>query len=162
MKNKTININYTSFLSFDKIDKKDFNLIKSAEKAMKNAYSPYSNFKVGASVLLEGDIIIEGNNQENAVYPAGICAERVALFFAKAQYPKNKIEAIAIISSSSKGIKKLKVVSPCGICRQTLIEYEFNQKQNIKIIMASVEGKGFIFESAKDLLPFAFDVSNLG
>jgi len=160
MENKIINIKYKSFSSFKDIDEETLKLIKSAQKSSLKAYAPYSKFNVGASVLLDGGIIVDGNNQENAVYPLGLCAERVALFYAKAKYPKKKIKAIAIISNKDNR-KNSKIISPCGSCRQVLIEYEVNQKQNIKIIMALMEGKGLIFESVKDLLPFSFDINNL-
>src|SRR4051812_31499587 len=109
-------------------------LLEKAKQAIKNAYAPYSKFKVGAAVLLANDTVITGSNQENASSPAGICAERVALSAASAMHPNEAVIAIAI---SAKGNDKTVIspVTPCGICRQTLLEYEFRFDRNIQIIL---------------------------
>src|ERR1035437_1956912 len=102
------------------IPTEDLKLLKEAEKAMHNAYAPYSEFIVGAAVLLENGKLVTGNNQENAAYPSGICAERVAIFYACAQYPKVAVKTIAIICDT----KTNEPVTPCGACRQVIAEYE--------------------------------------
>jgi cytidine deaminase len=133
----------------------DVNLLKAAHNAVYNAYAPYSQFKVGAAVLLVDGKIVSGNNQENAVYPSGMCAERVALFYASAQFPNTPIAKIAITAiGNEKPINQ--PVPPCGGCRQTLLEYESKFEKNIEIIMAAEKGDIYIVKSAADLLPLSF------
>ncbi len=135
-------------------------LLKKAEEARENSYAPYSNFRVGASLLLDNGKIIKGNNQENAAYPSGMCAERVAIWNAASQYPKAKILKI-FISASSTTHAVDKPVSPCGSCRQTIAEYEFKQAKDIEIFFTGETGKIIKANSLKDLLPLAFDNSLL-
>ena len=127
----------------------DKKLLSEAKKSANSAYAPYSNFKVGSAVLLENGKIILGNNQENAAYPSGLCAERVALFYTSAQNPNAVIKSIAITSV------------PCGACRQAMAEYESKQKNKIRIIMAGEKGKIFIAEGIDNLLPLSFTQSVL-
>ncbi len=118
-----------------------------------NAYAPYSKFNVSSIVkFVDGEEVV-GTNQENAAYPSGLCAERVALFSAKTQYPDRKIESIVITTLTQSEYP----FSPCGACRQVMMEYEQLQNQDIKIIMKSGEGKIWEFKSVKDLLPFMFN-----
>ena len=119
----------------------DKKLLSLAKKSAKSAHAPYSKFKVGSAVLLTNGKIISGNNQENAAYPSGLCAERVALFYTSSQFPKAKIKSIAITSL------------PCGACRQVMAEYEFKQKSKIRIIMVGEKGRMFIAEGTGNLLP---------
>jgi cytidine deaminase len=159
---KEIKLN-TSFIIFDDINevpKNDKALFLAANEARDNAYAPYSQFQVGAALLLENGKIVKGNNQENAAYPSGMCAERVAIWNASSQFPKIKILKIVI---TAKSVTKMvdKPVAPCGACRQTIAEYEINQDQNIEIFFMGETGKVIKAHSLKDLLPLAFDKSLL-
>ncbi|PKP47398.1 MAG: cytidine deaminase [Bacteroidetes bacterium HGW-Bacteroidetes-12] len=132
-------------------------LLAKAEQNLNNAYAPYSTFKVSSAVRLKNGEIILGTNQENAAYPSGICAERVAVFYAGATFPNEIIEEIAIVTETSNETP----FSPCGACRQVLLEYEYKQKQPIKVVLKSGNSKIWCFSSISDLLPFAFDGSSL-
>ncbi|MDR1883321.1 MAG: cytidine deaminase [Prevotella sp.] len=134
-------------------------LINEAKLAAKNAYAPYSGFRVGAAVLLCNGEIITGNNQENAAYPSGLCAERVALFAANAQRPDIAVEAIAIAGFHDGEFTGLPC-RPCGGCRQVMVETENRYDKPVKVIMY---GKSKIYEagSAKDLLPLGFEKGSL-
>ena len=134
-------------------------LISEAKSATQKAYAPYSGFHVGAAILLENGEIISGNNQENAAYPSGLCAERVAVFAANASYPDVKVEAIAIAGFHD-GEYTDTPCCPCGGCRQVLVEVENRFDQPIKIIMY---GKKQVYEveSIKDLLPLSFGKESL-
>ncbi|QMU64058.1 MAG: cytidine deaminase [Flavobacteriaceae bacterium] len=136
------------------------NLLTEALKATKKAYAPYSKFKVGTALLLENNQIITGSNQENAAYPSGMCAERVAVWKAGTDYPNIKIKKIAITATSLNTAVN-KPVSPCGGCRQTLLEYEINQKEPIAVLFRGETGKIVKVASVASLLPFSFDASFL-
>lgn len=155
-----ISSTFTVYENANELPSQDQNLLIEAVEARKNAYAPYSKFNVGASLLLENGLIIQGNNQENAAYPSGMCAERVAIWNAASQYPKIKIEKIFISAESNKNIVD-KPVSPCGACRQTIAEYELNQEQNIEIFFTGETGKIIKANTIVDLLPLAFDNSLL-
>jgi cytidine deaminase len=129
-------------------------LLQEAIKATENAYAPYSKFNVGAAVLLDNGEIIHGSNQENAAYPSGLCAERVALFYASSRYPNVAIKAIAI-NSTVNGKENNDPVYPCGDCRQVLLECENRFGKPIKVIMGSAS-KIQVVHSIKDLLPLCF------
>ena len=160
MTKKIIQTTITEFDKPSELSAADRNLLNEAAAATKDAYAPYSQFHVGAAALLSNGEIVKGSNQENASYPIGICAERVTLSAVSATHPKAKIDTIAI---TFRGKEKWSApVSPCGICRQTLLEYEQRQKKNIRIILRGDGGKIQIIESAKDLLPLYFDKSVLG
>lgn len=135
-------------------------LMKEAVKIRKTAYAPYSKFNVGTAFLLENGEIITGNNQENAAYPSGMCAERVAVWQASSRFPDVKIKIIAI-TASSKNNPVTEPVAPCGGCRQTLSEYEIKQDSNIEIYFMGETGNIIKTESLHDLLPLAFDKSFL-
>tara|TARA_B100001250_G_scaffold365515_1_gene346246 strand:+ start:500 stop:982 length:483 start_codon:yes stop_codon:yes gene_type:complete len=137
----------------------DLELLNKAEEILKKAYAPYSKFKVGVSVLLEDGSYVCGNNQENASFPCGICAERVALFATKANNPHLKINKIAI-TTKSKEFNIEKPVAPCGMCRQVLLEYEQQQKEPIEVFLFNDE-KIIKFTQAKDLLPLHFSEDRL-
>ncbi len=130
-------------------------LLAVAHEAAKKAYSPYSNFKVGTALLLNNGEIITGNNQENAAYPSGLCAERTAAFYASAQFPEVPFNKLAITAINPKE-KLTKPVSPCGNCRQALLEYEQKFKQQIEVLLAGEEGEVYVLKSISDLLPFSF------
>jgi cytidine deaminase len=135
-------------------------LMSVAKKSREKAYAPYSNFKVGAAVLLENGEVVIGNNQENASFPSGLCAERVAIFQAGARFPGVPVEAIAI-SAASNLTKVSKPAAPCGNCRQAIAEYEQKQPKPIKIFMMGETGPVFSVNSLADLLPLTFGNSYL-
>jgi cytidine deaminase len=141
--------------SIKDLTKKDAELLLEAQKIVKNAYAPYSNFNVGAAVLLENGKIVTGNNQENAAYPSGLCAERVAIFYAGAQYPNVDVKTIAI-SVKSKNVVIKEPLSPCGGCRQVIAEYENKSGKPIRIIMSGEKGQIYIAKSIESLLPLMF------
>ncbi|GAF04356.1 cytidine deaminase [Saccharicrinis fermentans] len=132
----------------------EIELLHKAREAAKKSYAPYSNFKVGAALLLENGEIVTGNNQENAAYPSGLCAERTAIFWANAQYPHIAIKTMAVTA-----IKKGEIIpsplSPCGSCRQVMIETETRFNTNIKTILDS-QSEIWVIDCAKDLLPLFF------
>ncbi len=130
-------------------------LINSCYSNLDNAYAPYSHFSVSAAVLLENGKIITGSNQENAAYPSGLCAERVAIFYANSQYPNQKIMALAVAAKYNGKIIELPI-PPCGACRQVLVETENRFKNDIKIILAGFKTV-IITDSARLLLPLNFD-----
>lgn len=135
-------------------------LMDKAVEARKKAYAPYSKFNVGAALLLENNEIVLGNNQENAAYPSGMCAERVAIWRAGSEFPGVKILKLAITASSS--IKKVdKPVGPCGACRQSLSEYEIKQQQPFEVLFMGEVGEVVKTQSLLSLLPFSFDSSYL-
>lgn len=129
-------------------------LIETAKRAAQKAYAPYSDFRVGAAVLLSNGEIISGNNQENAAYPSGLCAERTAVFFANANHPDQKMEVVAI-AACYKGEFTKNAVTPCGACRQVLLEAENRYKTPIKVVMYG-EKEIYVVESIKELLPLSF------
>lgn len=133
----------------------DKTLLDNAGAAAQRAYAPYSEFQVGAAVRLANGIIIQGNNQENAAYPSGLCAERVALFYAAAEYPDVAVEALAITVRTHKP-KVQSPVPPCGACRQVMAESENRFKHNMRVIMQGESGPILIVENMNTLLPFTF------
>ena len=135
-------------------------LMTKAQQARENAYAPYSSFKVGAALELETGEVIFGSNQENAAYPSGLCAERVAIYHAGAVYPKMTVKHMAItVRSLNHTVDK--PTPPCGACRQALAEYESNQKTPIEIYFMGETGKVVKASSVQDLLPFIFDKTYL-
>ncbi len=160
MERKELLIKYDVFQSVDELEAIDRNLLIKAIDAAHNAYAPYSGFHVGAAILLDDDKIITGNNQENAAYPSGLCAERVALFAASSQYPQAVMKCIAITAYSNDFVLDTPV-SPCGACRQVMSEYEIKQKQPIRVILMGAKGKIHIVENISGLLPFMFHADEL-
>lgn len=154
MKKISIITTLVEYSSINELETIDQQLINESKKATENAYAPYSNFHVGAALLLENGEIICGNNQENAAYPSGLCAERVALFYANSKYPDVKVKTIAIAASSNGKFAKFPV-GPCGSCRQVILETENRFKSPIKIILYSEE-KIQVIEDASTLLPISF------
>lgn len=136
------------------LSESDQELIFAAREASNNAYAPYSKFMVGAALMLENEKLIKGNNQENADFTDGLCAERVALFYANANYPDSKVEAMAITAKNLKGLVK-EPAQPCGSCRQALVEAETRFNHPIRLILDGAK-KIMIVENAESLLPFAF------
>lgn len=132
------------------------NLMGEAIKIRKKAYAPYSNFSVGAAILLDNNEIVLGSNQENAAYPSGLCAERVAIFHAGAIFPDAKILHIAI-SATSNSKPVTSPIPPCGACRQAIAEYEFKQETPIEIYFMGETGEVYKSDSLKNILPLVFD-----
>ena len=122
----------------------------------KKAYAPYSQFRVGAALLLDNGKIVLGSNQENAAYPSGLCAERVAIFYAGSRYPDAKILKIAITAASDTN-QTTAPIPPCGSCRQSIAEYEIKQDTPIEIYFMGEIGEVYKSASLKNLLPFMFD-----
>ncbi|MGZ4043215.1 MAG: cytidine deaminase [Bacteroidia bacterium] len=159
-KQLTINTEFIVYDSIEDLDNSDKELLERAKEATLSAYAPYSNFYVGAAVLLENGSIVTGTNQENAAYPSGLCAERVAVFSASSLYPNTKIKAIAV-SARTKNKKLIMPLSPCGACRQSMCEYEVKFASPIKVIMAGEEGPVYISASLSNLLPLTFTAASL-
>lgn len=136
------------------LDESEQQLLKLAIDASEKAYAPYSNFKVGAAVLLKNGVKVIGSNQENAAYPSGLCAERTAVFSANAQYPDQPIVALAIAARNANGLLNLPI-TPCGACRQVVLEAEYRFKRPIRILLFGQENT-YIVDSINDLLPLQF------
>ncbi|CAM3292737.1 cytidine deaminase [Zobellia roscoffensis] len=160
MQKQNITFELTIFDSIEELSKEDGKLMSDAIGARKDAYAPYSNFQVGAAVLLENGEVVTGNNQENASYPSGLCAERVAIFYAGAKYPGVGVTAIAITATSI-NYQLTDPAAPCGNCRQAISEYEVKQKKPIALMMMGEKGKVFKCNSMADILPLGFDSSFL-
>lgn len=160
MKELILEIKVKEYDNLEELTHEERKLMNIAREATLNAYAPYSNYYVGAAVLLENGEIVTGNNQENVAYPSGLCAERVALFAASATYPNVKIKAIAITSRARDFIVD-SPVSPCGACRQVISEYEMLAGEKIKVILMGQQGKIQILEGIENLLPLVFKESNL-
>ena len=160
MKKHKITIDYTVYPSLQDLDATDSSLMNQAIAARANAYAPYSNFHVGAAVLLANGEVVIGNNQENASYPSGLCAERVAIFQAGAKYPGIAIKAVAITATSKNYVVE-EPAAPCGNCRQSMIEYEQKQKSSIAILLMGEKGEVIKIKSLADILPLAFSNSFL-
>ncbi|AWW31322.1 cytidine deaminase [Echinicola strongylocentroti] len=143
-------------LEMSELTEQEVELLDKAKKALENAYAPYSNFNVGAALLLEDGQILTANNQENASFPVGVCAERTLLGYANANFPKVKPLKIMIVAKRSQE-SNYATVSPCGLCRQTINEYELKFDQAIEILMLTPEGNILKAENISQLLPFKFD-----
>ena len=155
MKKETIKLNYTEYDTLSELSDRERLLIEQAQQSAKDAYAPYSKFRVGAAVLLANGEVVTGNNQENAAYPSGLCAERVAVFYASAKYPKTAIEAVAVVALSDNSSLKTPPF-PCGACRQVFAEYEYLQKSPIRFIFHAKSGKTIVIEGVDNILPFPF------
>ncbi len=152
---KELSINYELFDTWKDLSQDDQVLVQKAYEIAKKAYAPYSKFHVGASVLLEDGSIVLGNNQENVAFPSGTCAERTALFYAGANFPDKKIIKIVVVAKGEFADLE-SVLSPCGGCRQVMLESELRQETPIEVILVSQNEKTIRLKSVKDLLPFAF------
>ncbi|MGN0034086.1 MAG: cytidine deaminase [Candidatus Limimorpha sp.] len=139
----------------EELDSDDKELLVRAREAAAKAYSPYSKFKVGAAVRLEDGTIVVGNNQENAVFPVGLCAERVAIFSAQATHPDVPITAIAVTAMGSESVISTPV-PPCGSCRQVMVEAEKRFHRDLRVIMQGQEGCILVSDKMENLLPLAF------
>ena len=146
---------YTVYDHLEELAPIDAELLRLAHEAARNAYAPYSKFNVGAAVRLANGAVVLGNNIENAAYPSGLCAERVAMFAAMAQYPGVPFEALAVTAySASKTIDE--PVAPCGACRQVMVEVEQLSKQPLRVLCQGETGPVFAFDGIESLMPFIF------
>jgi cytidine deaminase len=160
MKQDKIEITYRVFDNINEMESPDAWLLNEAREVTSSAYAPYSNFHVGAVAKMANGKIVAGSNQENASYPAGLCAERVLLSSASMLYPDVPVETIAISYNNTNGNSK-QPISPCGICRQSLSEYENRFNKPIRLILGGMEGPIYLFERAGHLLPLAFSSQDL-
>ena len=155
MNKEEFNFSYEVYDSAEELTQEDAWLVNEAREVTTAAYAPYSNFNVGAVAKLANGEIVAGTNQENASYPVGICAERVLLASAASLYPGIAIDTIAISYNNTNG-ESDHPISPCGMCRQSLTEYEERVKQPIRLILTGLEGKVIVVEKANSLLPLSF------
>ena len=156
MQPKVLTTTFYEYASAAELPAAEAELMASANEALERAYAPYSKFKVGAAVLLGNGTVVTGNNQENAAYPSGLCAERVALFAANSLYPNEKVVAIAITAKGGH-IKVEKPIPPCGGCRQVIAESEYRYGSPIKLLMKGETESILVSNSIEDLLPLIFD-----
>jgi len=160
MEHITITSTFTVYPSVAHLPQDVNELMEQAAGVRKNAYAPYSKFQVGAALLLDNGKVVLGSNQENAAYPSGLCAERVAIFHAGAVYPDAKIVKMAITAASSQRIVNAPI-PPCGSCRQSIAEYELKQDVPIEIWFMGETGAVYQSESLKNLLPMVFGGKDL-
>jgi cytidine deaminase len=160
MKVRKINIQFEEYAEGEQLPAGDLSLLRLAKQAVNSSYSPYSEFRVGAAVLLEDGTVIKGSNQENASYPLGLCAERVAIFHASSAYPGQKIMAIAITASAQHFVTQ-SPITPCGACRQVMAEVENRQNHPMRIIMSGQKGPTQIVDGIENLLPLRFKEEKL-
>ncbi|MDX1462914.1 MAG: cytidine deaminase [Marinirhabdus sp.] len=159
-KKLTISAELTVYESIDELPKAIKDLMHKAQQAREKAYAPYSRFKVGAALALANGAVVTGNNQENAAFPSGLCAERVAAFHAGSQFPGVAFQTLALtVRSLQKEVTT--PTPPCGACRQALAEYEVNQEMPLTLYFMGETGKVVRSNSVKDLLPLIFDKSYL-
>ncbi|MEN9598456.1 MAG: hypothetical protein RL596_767 [Bacteroidota bacterium] len=160
MKQKEVQFSYEIYSSIKHLEKVDAELLQKARAITENAYAPYSNFQVGAVAKLADGSLVNGTNQENASFPAGLCAERVLVSAASSFHPGMAIETMAISYHNLNGESK-HPISPCGVCRQTLVEFERRQKKSIRLILGGLEGKVYVIPQASLLMPLSFTSDDL-
>ena len=155
MQQKSVSFSFQQYDSLEDLPESFQKLLAAAKNATHQSYAPYSGFRVGAAALIENGEIVAGSNQENASLPVGLCAERVTLSAASSAFPDKKIIALAISAfDAAKNVDH--PVSPCGLCRQSLLEYEHRFKNPISIILQGMSGPVYVIPSASSLLPLAF------
>jgi cytidine deaminase len=159
MRTKELRIFLFEYDGLYEMEESDQRLIMAAREASENAYAPYSKFNVGAALLMENGEIITGNNQENAAFTSGLCAERVALFYANSKFPEIPVKTMAVTAKNTKGLVA-GPVRPCGSCRQALVETESRFQSPVRIILDGKD-KIHIFEGVESILPFAFKPDSL-
>ena len=160
MRKKQFSCPYVIYDSLDELEPQDAELVRLAHEAIKSSYAPYSKFHVGAAVRMANGEIVTGNNIENAAYPSGLCAERVALFGAMAKFPGVAVEALAVVAhSESKVIDE--PAAPCGACRQVMVEVEQVSKQPLRVLCQGETGPIMVFDGIESLVPFIFQNSLL-
>ncbi len=156
MEKKRIAFEIEEYPSAASLSEQDRNLLEKARSVTVIAYAPYSKFRVGAAALMKNGQLVEGSNQENASYPIGICAERVLMSVASMLYPEQGIDTIAISYHNQRGASDLPI-SPCGMCRQAMHEFELRTQCAMRVILSGMDGKVWIIAKANDLLPLSFD-----
>ena len=158
MNTATITLHYT-ICQWDELSVQDRRLVEAAREATLQSYAPYSHFHVGAAVALNNGKIVTGSNQENAAYPSGLCAERTALFAAQHQYPEAAVCSIALTARNAQGWLS-HPLSPCGACRQVMVETEQRSQQPLRILLVG-SNEIYLIEGIKQLLPFLFTEESL-
>lgn len=152
---KELKITYDYFLNLAELSEEDQGYVQQAREVAKNAHAPYSQFYVGATLVLENGAVVLGSNQENIAFPSGLCAERVALFYAGANHPDLAIKKLIVVANGDL-IAKDAVLSPCGSCRQVMLESQNRQKNHFPIYLIGQDDSVHVFESIYDLMPMAF------
>ena len=147
------------FYEMEELPKEERELVESAIAATDHAYAKYSNFRVGAAIRLSDGSVMIGANQENAAFPSGLCAERTAIFAAQAQYPEKAIRMLDVAARNENGLLK-EPVTPCGSCRQVMLEVEDRYQQPMKVLLYGTDGV-YVIDSAKDMVPLSFISENL-
>jgi cytidine deaminase len=160
MQQHLIQVSFDEYQDINALNSEDAALLHAAREATDLSYAPYSRFQVGAAARLNNGIVLKGSNQENASFPAGLCAERVLLSICSSLYPRIPIIDMAISYNNQLGVSN-KPISPCGVCRQSLSEYENMVNHSIRIILGGMQGNVFIIDKATDLLPLAFSSSDM-
>lgn len=160
MRTEQVQLEVKVYEDAGELDSKDKNLLDAARAETGNAWAPYSNFRVGAAALLANGEMVKGSNQENAAYPAGICAERVLLSTASSLFPGVAINTLAVSYDNLNGNSN-KPISPCGICRQSIFEFQSRTAQKIRILLGGLEGKIYVIEDAANLLPLVFGADDM-
>jgi cytidine deaminase len=160
MKKEDYRFTYDVYDSIDELPEQDAWLLNKARQVTSHAYAPYSHFQVGAVARLQNGETVEGSNQENASFPLGLCAERVLLASVASRFPAVPINTIAVSYHNQNGDSS-HPISPCGICRQNLLEYEARVKQPIRILLGGLEGKVYVIEKASMLLPLSFTADDM-
>lgn len=161
MKKESISFSYEVFDSAASLPETDRQLLEKAGEATQHAHAPYSQFFVGAAALMQNKKIITGSNQENASSPAGLCAERTLLAAVASLYPDIPVQSIAISYFNKRNGKSDHPIAPCGICRQSLLEYETTQQQPIRLILGGMRGEVLVIANIKALLPLSFSESDI-
>lgn len=159
MEKRIYHIHY-DVLAPEELAPEELDLVEKARAATENSYSPYSHFNVGAAVLLADGTVVAGSNQENAAFPSGTCAERCAMFYANAAYPDQAVRKIAIAARRSDGRFTARPVTPCGACRQVLLETEYRYARPVEVLLYGAQAV-YRLHSVRDLLPFHFDDSSM-
>ncbi len=155
MAEKKINVTYQEYSSVEEMVPEDQALVAAALEAQKGSYSPYSDFQVGAALLLANGVIVKGANQENIAYPSGLCAERTAMFAAGANHPGVAFDTIAVVGGNGEDVCEMPA-APCGACRQVMAEYQRLYGHPLKVILIGTHAI-YKFAKVEDLLPLIFD-----
>ena len=155
MEQKFFRIDYTEYSSINELPAEDRELVLAAREATSGSYAPFSGFNVGAAVRLSDGTVIKGSNQENAAFPSGLCAERVALFYANASHPDIPVDTLAVTAVQN-GVFCPEPAAPCGACRQVMAEVQKRSGKKMRIILAGLE-KIYVFPSVDSILPLIFD-----
>lgn len=161
MKSKKFEFSYKVYESIDELEEPDRKVLEKAREITREAYAPYSHFHVGAAAIVDGGEMVTGTNQENASFPVGICAERSLLATAANLFPGRAIKTMAISYATTKPGNSDKPISPCGMCRQAILEYQARGRQPMRIILGGQTGSIYVIERAESLLPFAFSSEEL-